>query len=172
MFIIDTVKPEEAQGGVAEVYGMFPPRVGVPKPLQLFSASPGLLERQAGFLSYFMGHDTLSPALLAAIRFAAARRLGYTPCVELNGRLLCAMGMAEADLDNVAEAPNATPLEPGEAALLDFVNKALDAPESVRRADIDALCEQGWSQADILDALAHGANMAGPAALFKALDRD
>lgn len=172
MFIIDTVKPEDAQGAVAEAYGMFPARMGVPLPLRMFSASPELIEKQADVIKYYMGHESLSPPLLAAIRFSAARRLDYVPCVELNGRLLCAMGVPEEDLDKVVEAPDATPLEPREAALLAFVNKALDAPRDVERGDVDALCAQGWSQSAIFDAMAHGASLAAPAALFKALARD
>lgn len=40
MFLLKTVKPEEATGEVAKAYGVFPKEVGVPAPMQLASASP------------------------------------------------------------------------------------------------------------------------------------
>ena len=172
MFLIDTVAPGAATGQVAEAYGMFPPNVNIPLSMQLFSASPGLMAKQADAIRYYVGHEALGHALKAAIRYVSARRAGYAPCEEFNGNMLCAMGMTPADLDALMHDPANTPLEPHEAALVAFVHKVQEAPESVARADIDALCDQGWTQADVFDALVHGASMAGPATLFKALWRD
>ena len=172
MFLIDTVAPEAATGAVAEVYGMFPPHIGIPLSMQLFSASPGLMARQADTLGYYVGHDTLGHALKAAIRYVSARREGYEPCVEFNGGMLCAMGMTPADLEALMHDPASTPLEAREAALVSFVHKVQETPESVERADVDALCALGWSQGDVFDALVHGASLAGPASVFKALWRD
>jgi|GEM_PF-4887482 len=53
MFLLETIKPGEATGPVAEAYSIFPPEIGVIPPLELLSASPGML-----------AIHTRSPALL------------------------------------------------------------------------------------------------------------
>jgi alkylhydroperoxidase family enzyme len=172
MFLLKTVKPEEAAGKVAEAYKVFPKEVGIPTPLQLMSASPGLLERQTGVIGYYMSHKKLTFPLLAAIRYLAALKTGHAFCTEFNGGMLLQMGMSASDLADLKSDPKTSNLEPEEAAMVAFVAKALDDPASVTKADIEALRGQGFEDADIFDALAHGANMYAGSVLFKAFVRE
>ena len=57
MSLIKTVKYEEAQGEVKEVYDAVKAVAQtVPKPLQMASISPGLLKIQGQILQYYLNH--------------------------------------------------------------------------------------------------------------------
>jgi len=168
MFTLKTVEPEEAEGVVKDIYGIFPPGVPVPAPMRLLSASPGLMAIQAGALRYYMGHPRLSFQLLAAIRYIASRAYDYPFCVSFNKDLLCRAGMAEDDFASLEADMAEVPFEENETALLAFVKKMVSDPKSVTKADVDALRAAGWADADILDAAGHAASLQAPAMLMKA----
>jgi hypothetical protein len=159
MFRLSHIPPEEATGKVAEVYGMFPEGVPVPTPLQMFSASPGLLAAQGGAMQYLSGHKELSFHLLALIRFLSACHSNYGFCKKFNGDLLRQSGMSDEDLAAIQEDPGKAPIEDNEKTLLAFVQKAVKDPDSVTDQDIDLLRKEGWSDANIFDATALGAMM-------------
>ena len=55
--------------------------------------------------------------------------------------------------------PTKSLLEEKESAMLAFVIKAVKAPSTVEAEEINHLKEMGWSDKDLVDALAHGVNM-------------
>jgi alkylhydroperoxidase/carboxymuconolactone decarboxylase family protein YurZ len=61
---------------------------------------------------------------------------------------------------------SAAPLSEQEKALLHFVLKAVNRRETTTRAEIDALTRLGWTHADLLDAVAHGARNVGVDIVF------
>ena len=63
---------------------------------------------------------------------------------------------------------SAAPLNEKDKALLQFVLKAVNRREASTRAEIDALVRLGWTQADLLDAVAHGARNVGVDIIFNA----
>lgn len=167
MFHIDYVTPEKAEGVVASVYDIFPPQMGVPDSVQIMSASPKLLECQGEVIKYFMGQQKeLSFHLLAAIRFMAATHYCHDYCTTLNHSILEAAGMTGEELDSLKDDPSAG-FEEAEAALLAFVVKSLETPESVNDSDVDNLREIGWSDTAIFDAVAQAAQMSGASLLFR-----
>lgn len=173
MFLIDTIAPEKATGTVADIYATFPPHVGVPLPMQLYSASPGILERTAATIRYFMTHPRLSPGLLASIRFAVASRTGHTACVRLNKGILEKMGLDEAELAELARfSCERADLDDAEAAMLAFVLKAFDRPQEVEKSDLDELRRLGYQDSDMLDAVYHAGTMLAGSVLFKAFVRE
>lgn len=172
MFLLNTVSPDQASGKTAEVYSMFPPHIGVPTPLQLLSASTGLLERQANMIKYFMGHSRLTPGLLASIRYAVAAKTGHKACEILNKGILKMMGMDEKEIEKLPMSPASAPLEESEEAMLAFVLRAFDAPSTVTAADIEALSAKGYQDGDILDALYHASGMLAGSVLYKAFVRE
>ncbi|MCP4105237.1 MAG: hypothetical protein GY749_06835 [Desulfobacteraceae bacterium] len=171
MFLLNHIKPEEATGKVAEIYGAFPKEIGVPKPLQMMSASPELLERQFESIKYFTSHKNLSFPLLASIRYIGATECTYDYCASLNGGILKAQGMTDDELEAMKNDPDKAPLEDKEREMLKFVLKAIRTPENVGEADVEQLHSAGWSDSDIYDAVAHGANLAGYSILSKALSK-
>jgi len=169
MFLVSTIAEGQAQGTIKEVYDIF--QGSAPDPLRLFSASPGMFEQQAGMIKYFMGHKALSFPLLTAIRFISSDECGHEFCLDFNRQLLMRAGMSPEDIEAMKADPSTAPLEDREQSMLVFVAKALRAPKSVSQADVDSLRAEGWSDSDIFDALAHGANMLASAAVFNALKK-
>ena len=53
-----------------------------------------------------------------------------------------------------------------------FVMKAVITPDAVDKQDVDQLHELGWTDSDILDALAHGTNMIGSSIRMKTFKMD
>ncbi|WP_319467490.1 hypothetical protein [uncultured Pseudodesulfovibrio sp.] len=168
--MIDYVPPEKAKGDIAEVYKTFPESIGVPAPVQQFSASPTLLKRKVEELKYFMSHDEMEPALLAAIRYLAAHHYGHSYCINLNAKLLMAMGLEKHELDQLAKSPEAV-FEVREATLLNFVTQSLNSPDDIGQEDIDALREQAWSDTAIFDAMAQAVNIGGSGTLFRTFSK-
>lgn len=167
MFLIDYVTPKKAEGTVAELYSMFPKGMGVPDSFQVISASPKLLECQGEVIKYFMGEqDELSFHLLAAIRLIAAGHYCHDYCVMLNANMLKAAGLSEEEVYSLKEDPK-TGFDENEAALLAFVTKGLEAPESVGEDDVDSLRKLGWSDTAIFDAIAQAGQMASASLAFR-----
>lgn len=166
MFLINHVTPEKAEGAVAEVYSMFPPERGVPHSLQIFSASPEMLTRQAEIIKYVSAHPNIDFPVGAAIRFLAASHFGHDYCINLNGDMLKATGVTDEQLAQLAENPSCV-FEDKDAALLTFVIKAVATPTEVGQKDVDAARNAGWTDADLFDAVAMGAMMSAAGVVYK-----
>lgn len=171
MFLLKTVSPDGAAGKVAEIYSIFPKQIGVPLPLQLMSASPEMLGRQTEIIKYYMSHPKLSFPLLAAIRFLSASECNYGFCISFNKNILMAQGMSESDVEAMIQDPETAPLEDNERAMLKFVVAAVRSPNEVQHSDIEKLRDMGWTDTDIYDAVAHGANMVGASIVNNAFTR-
>ena len=170
MALLNTVAPENAQGKVKEVYGMFEQlNIPVPLPLQMMSVSPDYLALQGQMISYYMWHPVLSPSLLTHIRLMAAHEENYTYCIHLNQQILKdKMGVSDEQIAAVADDPGRTALNPEEKALLLFVQKVMRDPASTSREDMEFLRAQGWSDRDIFDATLMGMHMLDMGIMFKA----
>lgn len=160
MFRLSYIKPEEAEGFVAQVYGSYPKTMGVPAPVTLLSVSPELLRQNQEYLSYFRGHKTLDFELLTAIRLIASSKLCYDYCVGFNSGLLTKAGMTEAQIESLLGDMSDIPFEENEKTLLRLIKKVVDDPKSVGDADVQACRDAGWSDSDILDASFHASRMA------------
>ena len=173
MAIIQTISPETAEGETKKIYDTMLQNVGVvPSPLQLASASPGILNFQWESIKYFSKHPTLGFALLSAIRFLVAKHLNYVFCTDFNKNILKKQGLSDEDIDEMRKDPLKAPLENKEQAMLGFVMKAIKSPDAVEQQDMDQLHDMGWTDRDILDALVHGTNMVGASILMKAFKMD
>ena len=168
MPLLKTVSEEEATGTIKEMYTMMKGMAGfVPKPMQMYSVSPGMFEMQKKSIEYFMGHPNLSPILLAAIRYVGARTSEFPYCLDLNGDILMKMaGLSEEQLKALADDPGSITLPDRDKAMLAFVHKALTAPEDVAAEDVQKLRDMGWTDLDIFDASSHGAHMVAGGILF------
>jgi uncharacterized protein YciW len=80
--------------------------------------------------------------------------------------------MTEEDIEAIEKDPSKAPLEDNERAMLAFVIKAIKAPDTIAKEDIDQLHDAGWADGDILDALSHGTNMIGSSILMKTFKMD
>ncbi|QGY40841.1 hypothetical protein GM415_12125 [Pseudodesulfovibrio cashew] len=170
MFLIDYVDPEKAEGVVGDAYSFFPAKLGVPAAVQLYSASPKLLDVQIGTIKYLAGQEELSFHLLAAIRLLAARHYCHDYCVSFNSGILAQAGLSKEEIDRLDDDP-AAGFEEKEAALLGFVSKALTSPQNIGEKDVDALRALGWQDTSIFDAMAQAAQMAGASLVFRTFSK-
>jgi alkylhydroperoxidase family enzyme len=159
MPLIETVTPEKASGKVAAVYGDIRKIFGrVPNGMQMYSPSPTLLAQQWESMGYYLKHPALSFPLLAAIRMLVSQENDCHYCIGMNAGLLIQMGgWTVEQVAATKQDPEAAPLPEKEKALLAFVLKTVAERKAVTRAEIVQLKKLGWNEADILDAVAHGA---------------
>lgn len=168
MPLIDSVVPEKASGQVAEVYADIAKVFGrVPNAMQMYSSSPALLAQQWQATGYYFTHPHLSRPLLAAIRLLVSQENDCDYCIGFNASML--INMAGWTAEQVAATKRdvqAAPLSEKEKTLLAFVLKAVNRREGTTRAEIDTLTRLGWTHADLLDAVAHGARNVGADIIF------
>lgn len=173
MTFLSIVPTDKAEGDVKKQYDFFLERAGVvPKPFQMLSVSPELMGIQAQAVAYFMGHPTLSFGLLSCIRYLVAKKHDFEFCTDFNKKMLQMQGVTEDDLAVVEKDPASMPLEDNERALLAFVIKAIDDPNSTTAAEMESLHQHGWTDRDIFDAVSHGANMVATSIMMKAFGMD
>jgi alkylhydroperoxidase family enzyme len=173
MAIINTVKPEEAEGDVKRVFDAMQNRIGmIPAPMALASVSPFLMKANWQSIEFYTQHPRLSFGLLSTIRYLVAQKLDYAFCTNFNKNFLKLQGMTDEDIEKVTNDPSKAPLEDKERRMVAFVMKAIDTPDDVDSEDMDQLREHGWQDSDIMEALAHGTSMIGASILMKAFKTD
>lgn len=130
----------------------------VPDGLRLYSFSPPLLQAFVANISYFRGGTSLSGILTTMIRYLVSADAGCHFCIDLNESFLSHLGV---DLEHAREAQRNTDLAPvasRELPLLKLALRAVDAPDSIGAADMEAARAFGWSDREIFDAVVQAAN--------------
>lgn len=148
----DTEKVNAIFAGIEEHLGF------VPDGLRLYGISPPLLEAFVANVGYFMAHPRLSQELLAMIRYLVSSDAGCSFCIDFNTSLLINLGKTDEELKAARENPDNAPLTDAEKTLLKIALAALENPEGVTQADIQAGLDQGFSERDIFDAVVVAAN--------------
>jgi len=161
MSILSTVRPEEATGEVAAVYEQIRNAWGsVPTAIHAFSANPFLLRHQWEYYGSVMQHPTLSPAMTACIRMLVSQQGNCAYCIDMNaGMLIGMMGWTPEQVAATRANFRDSPLTDKEKTLLGLVLKSVRDSNSVTTLDLQDARSAGWSDADILDAVNHGARM-------------
>jgi alkylhydroperoxidase family enzyme len=167
MFKIDYVVPEQAEGRVKDLYAAFPPQVGVPAPIQLYSASPRYLANQMAMAGTLMKDEAFDAGLLAALRYVGASTACFGFCTTFNKSMLQSMGLTEAEVESLHTDPSKA-FEPKDAALIAFAAKAVADPDAVTEADVEAARAAGWTDPQIFEATAYSAQMATVGIVFRA----
>lgn len=157
--LINPRVPSGEESRVAAVFGAIEQHVGfVPDGLRLYSVSPPLLENFVSNVSYFNSGERLSPAFMAMLRYLVSSQAKCQFCIDLNEGFLANMGV---DLDRVRAAkdnPELAPIDERERPLLRMALKAVNDPEAVGQADVEAARASGWDDRDIFDAVAQAAS--------------
>jgi alkylhydroperoxidase family enzyme len=173
MALIQTVEPGKAAGRVKEIYDFMQKNAGlIPAPLQLASASPWMLEMVWQSIQYYSRHPNLGFGVLSSIRYLVAQQYDYVFCIGFNRNMLKFQGVSDEDIEKMEKDPLQAPLDDKDRAMVAFVMKAVKAPDTVQKQDVEILHELGWADSDILDALAHGTNMVGSSILMKTFKTD
>lgn len=169
MSLLELTPPEKAAGKLAELYAESEAFFGaVPNNVRMLGVSPAVLENQFDFAKYYFSHPSLSIPFLAMIRMLVSTATGSPYCEGLNAGMLQKNGISPEQIEAAKKDPEKAPLSDKEKPLLQFVLKATKAPHAVTAEDVAALKELGWSEAEIFDALAHGARTVSTNILFDA----
>ena len=120
------------------------------------------------FARYFRAHPTLSVPFLAMVRLLVAKSTESPYCEKLNTGMLMQLGVPADEVNALKGDPQSAPLSDKEQALLTFVLKATRDPHSVTAGDVEKLRGLGLSEADIFDAVAHGARAVATNIVFDA----
>ena len=173
MALIQTIEPDKAEGQVKEIYDFMQENAGViPAPLRLASASPKMLDTVWKSIQYYTQHPSLGFGLLSSIRYLVAQQYDYVFCTGFNKNMLKMQGLSDEDIAKMEKDPLQAPLDDKDRAMVAFVMKAVKTPDAIEQDDVERLHEQGWSDSDILDALAHGTNMVASSILMKTFKMD
>jgi alkylhydroperoxidase family enzyme len=173
MALIQTTPPEKAEGKLAELYAEVEQMFGrVPNNARMLGVSPALLENQLQLMEHYTGHSSLSTPFLAMVRMLVSKACRSPYCQNLNSGLLLKAGFTKDQIAAMQADPVQAPLDEKQKALLLFVLKSCDNPHSVAAEDVDQLRSLGWSEADILDTVAHGARMVGTNIIFNTFKID
>ena len=173
MALIQTTPPEKAEGKLAELYAEVEQMFGrVPNNARMLGVSPALLENQLQLMEHYMGHPTLSTPFLAMVRMLVSKACRTPFCQNLNSGLLLKSGFTKEQVAAMQADPAQAPLDEKQKALLLFVLKSCDNPHSVAAEDVNRLRSLGWSEVDIVDAVAHGARMVGTNIIFNTFKID
>lgn len=167
MALLTLVPPEKAEGKLSELYTLTEEMFGaVPNNVRMLGVSPAVLENQLQFARYYRAHSTLSVPFLAMLRLLVAKATKSPYCEKLNTGMLMQLGVPAEKVDALKADPKSAPLNNEEQALLTFVLKAVRDPQGVTASDVQELRNLGWSEADIFDAVAHGARAVATNIIF------
>jgi alkylhydroperoxidase family enzyme len=167
MSLILGIPPEKATGKLAELYQTAEQVFGVvPSNVRLLGVSPAILENQFQLIEYYMEHPSLKPMLLSAIRMLVSSCSESSYCEYLNTEMLKRMGVPAETVEAFKQDVSKAPFSENEKALLGFVIKAVQNPKSIGSEDVEPLKKMGWTDSDLLDAVAHGARAAATNVIF------
>jgi alkylhydroperoxidase family enzyme len=173
MALIQTIEPEKAEGQAKEIYDFMKENAGIiPAPLQLASASPWLLDTYWQSIQHFSQHPNLGFGLLSSIRYLVAQQYDYAFCIDFNRNMLSMQGLSEDDIAKMEKDPLQAPLDDKDRAMVAFVMKAIKTPDAIEKQDVEQLHDLGWTDSDIMDAMAHGTNMIASSILMKTFKMD
>lgn len=156
MAFIRTIPPSEAEGPVREMYRHVHDRLGyVPNWAEAFSLRPGVRDAWAGLLKSIQSNLSVRSYELATL--AAARALRSSYCCLAHGRVLAREVFDAASVTAIATGAEPSPLEPGERAMMAFVEKIVLHADRITSADVEVLRSHGYRDEEIFDLAAAAA---------------
>ena len=156
MAFIRTIPPAEAEGPVLEMYEQARRRFGyIPNWTQAFSLRPGVRDGWVALLSSIQSNLPVRTYELATL--AAARALRSSYCSLAHGSVLADKVFDPATVTAIVQDAPGSPLEPGERAMMAFVEKVVLSADRITPADIDVLRSHGYRDEDVFDVAAAAA---------------
>jgi uncharacterized peroxidase-related enzyme len=153
---IRTIPPSEAQGPVREMYHEVERRLGyIPNWAKVFSLRPGVREGWAALLTSIQSNLPVRTYELATL--AAARALRSSYCALAHGSVLADKVFDAATVATIMKDAHEAPLEPGERAMMAFVEKVVLNADRITSTDIEVLRAHGFRDEEIFDVAAAAA---------------
>ena len=170
MFIVEPNPNREMKillRGIKQKLGHIPPH------FEFFaSINPTRFKMFIDEINYLTTHPHIESDFFTFLRYAVASDNGFTYCINLNKSFLLAKGYTLDQLQALEGTKKVLPLDERHQALFDAVMKAIYEPESFTVEVINALKILDWTDADILDAVDHGAFLFRFAKVIKAYSKD
>ena len=145
----------------------------VPPHFELFATiNPTRFKMFLDEINYLTSHPNIQSDFFTLLRYTIASDNDFTYCINLNKAFLLAKGYTLENLHDLEGTQKTLPLDERQQALFDAVIKAIYEPESFTVEVINALKILDWSDADILDAVDHGAFLFRFSKVLKAYSKD
>jgi len=155
MFIIEMNPKEEAERLLKRVkrfMGSIPPH------FELFATvNPKRFEMFLNEILYLSTHKSIHPDFFAFLRFYIATQEHFTYCYHFNKKLLLSRAYSDELLSAFERDKSLLPLNIRHQKLFEFTLAAIDSPENFNGETIAVLKSLKWNDADIYDAIDHGA---------------
>src|SRR5215510_13419053 len=143
MAFIRTIAPSDADGPVREMYEKVHSRFGfIPNWARAFSLRPDVNDAWAALLKSIQSNLPARTYELATL--AAARALRSSYCSLAHGSVLADKVFDPATVTAIVQDTSESPLEPGERAMMAFVEKVVLAADRITSADIEVLRSHGY----------------------------
>ena len=170
MFIIEPNPNKEMKillRGIRQKLGQVPPH------WELFATiNPSRFKMFLEEINYLTSHPHIQSDFFTLLRYTIAVDNGFTYCINLNRAWLLAKGYTLEQLHKLEGTQKILPLDERHQALFDAVMKAVYTPEDFTAELTDALKILDWDDADIFDAVDHGAFLFRASKVLKAYSRD
>ena len=105
--------------------------------------------------TYLLDETTLSYDIKEAIALLISKENGCKMCVDVHKGIAKMLGLSEERIEEILEGVDAISTDAKDKALLNFAIKASKKDNyKILKEEIDALKEMGWSDVQILEAVA------------------
>jgi uncharacterized peroxidase-related enzyme len=156
MSFIRTIPVTEATGDVRRMYEQSQARYGyVPNYAKTFSLRPHVLDAWAQLQKSI--RSTMSSRRYELVTLAAARALRCSYCALAHGKVLETQFFSTEETTLIAREAEGSPLEPAEAAVMDFAEKVVRQANAVTAEDVEILRIHGLEDGEIFDVAAAAA---------------
>nr|WP_287413398.1 hypothetical protein [Pseudodesulfovibrio sp.] len=160
MFIIDTIKPDEATGELKLLYKIIKKNLGfIPAHFELFATID--LQAMTKFLEYnkyMMNHEVIDKNILPYLRLYIAKKEFRKYCINFNTQMLLNIGSNDKIIKNLENEPQNIPFDKKQKTILLKVFKALYEAEKFNNTDLEILYKLGFKHNDFFDLLSYASN--------------
>lgn len=170
MFIIDTIKKEDATGELKLLYRMIEKQLGFIPPHFAMMATIDI-EAMKEFLNYnvaMMTHEKIDNALMPFLRLYIAQKECRGYCTTFNRELLLKQGVTQNVINHFHEDLELIPLDESQKLLLNKVLKAIYHSTEFNRNDLEELYTQEFSDKDFFDILGYATGFMGKSKMIEA----
>ncbi len=116
---------------------------------KIYMATDGMVQK------YLLDETTLSYDIKEAIALLISKENGCKMCVDVHKSIARMLGLSEEQIDEILQGVEAMQADKKEKALLNFCIRAAQKDNyKIMKEDIDALKEMGWSDVQIIEAVA------------------
>ncbi len=116
---------------------------------KIYFATDGMIQK------YLLDETLLSYDIKEAIALLVSKKNGCKMCVDVHKNIAKMLGLSEAKIEQILQGVDAMDVDAKEKALLNFCIKAAQKDNyKILKEEIDALKAMGWSDKEILEAVA------------------